>query len=64
MKNEDERANQVRLLNPGEVAQILGISMRKLWRMVADGHFPESVQVGKRGTRWRHSDITSYINNL
>lgn len=52
------------LMKADQVAACLGISVRKLWRMLAADQFPAAVQIGKRGTRWRERDIGEYINAL
>jgi predicted DNA-binding transcriptional regulator AlpA len=53
----------VRLLSPPEVAGLLGISIRKLWKLKAEQQLPKPIKVG-RCTRWRDSDITAFINSL
>jgi excisionase family DNA binding protein len=52
------------LLKPQEVAERLRISLRKLWQMLAEGKLPLPVHIGKRGTRWRQTDLVSYIAAL
>ena len=56
--------NHTKLLDPVEVTEILGISIRKLWRMVRDGDLPAPLHIGKRRTRWRDTDIIRFMNNL
>ena len=50
-----------RLLRVSEVASMLGISPRKIWRMKNTGELPEPIKLGN-STRWRHSDIVEFIN--
>ena len=59
-----EILNNVRLIKPGDVMRLLGVSQRTLQRMVADKDVPAPIRIGKRGTRWRESDIISYIQTL
>ena len=50
----------IRLLCVGEIAMILGISTRSVWRLVARGDLPQPVQVGS-ARRWFESDVTAYL---
>ena len=62
---DDARAleNGDRLLRIKEAADILAISVRALYRLVADGQLPAPVKIG-RATRIPRSDIERYINEL
>ena len=60
MEKED---NLKRLLKVAEVAEMLNVSARTVWRMVSSGELPRPVNVG-RCVRWRICDIDSYIQNL
>lgn len=53
-----------RLIKPAEVATVLGVSVRKVWRMTADGDLPRPVHIGRRSTRWREADLLEYLANL
>lgn len=55
---------QVRLLTVDDVAEHLGVSPRKIWSMLATGVLPSPVRVGKRGTRFRSSEIENFIGAL
>jgi excisionase family DNA binding protein len=48
------------LLNADEVAAMLGISERTLWRLLSAGKVPEPVRFG-RSTRWRLADVKDWI---
>jgi excisionase family DNA binding protein len=48
------------LLNADEVAAMLGISERTLWRLLSAGKVPEPVRFG-RSTRWRLADVKEWI---
>jgi excisionase family DNA binding protein len=52
------------LLTPEEVAERLKISLRKLWKLLSEGQLPTPVKIGKRGTRWRESDLVRFITGL
>jgi excisionase family DNA binding protein len=46
-----------------EVAARLGVSVRKTWRLVAEGKL-KTVRVGARGTRVIESDVDRFIEQL
>jgi excisionase family DNA binding protein len=48
------------LLSAGEVARVLGVSTRTLWRLQSGGRLPEPVRLGG-STRWRVSDIERWV---
>ena len=48
------------LLSADEVAAMLNISERTLWRLLSAGKVPEPVRFG-RSTRWRLSDVREWI---
>lgn len=49
-----------RMINVREVASILNISTRSVWRLVATGELPKPVRFG-RSARWRLADIEACI---
>lgn len=48
------------LLTVQDVAQMLQLSVRKIWEMRDCGHLPSPVRFG-RSVRWRQSDIEAWI---
>jgi predicted DNA-binding transcriptional regulator AlpA len=48
------------VLTAPEVADLLGISIRHLWRMNAKQLLPEPVRMGGT-TRWRRTDIQKWV---
>lgn len=48
------------LIPPCEVAHLLGISVRTLWRLLAAGEVPEPVRL-RKAVRWRRSDIEAWL---
>lgn len=48
------------LLPVGEVAAMLSLSERTIWRMRTDGEMPAPITVGK-SIRWRKSDIDRWL---
>ena len=52
-----------RLLTIPQVAERLGVSTRKTWRLIAEGQI-RAVRVGVRGTRVLDGDIDTFIAGL
>ncbi|MBN2294875.1 MAG: helix-turn-helix domain-containing protein [Pirellulales bacterium] len=52
-----------RLIPVTEVAVLLGVSIRTVWRMTSEGELPAPVKLSTRVTRWRLSDIEECIDN-
>ena len=52
-----------RLLTIPQVAERLGVSTRKTWRLIAEGQL-RTVRVGARGTRVLDGDIDNFIAGL
>ena len=50
------------LINAEQVANILNISERTLWRLVSGGKVPQPVRIG-RSARWRVQDIYDWIES-
>lgn len=51
------------LLDVRQVAAMLGLSMRTVWRLVSAGEIPPPVKVG-RSTRWRQGDLETFVEEL
>ncbi len=57
------------LMTATEVAQVLGVGERTIWRMASRsrsgvGQFPKPIRVGGKVIRWRWEDLEKYIQNL
>lgn len=52
-----------RLLSVDEVAGILHVSDRSVWRLVANGDLPKPARVG-RCARWFKSEVQAYLDKL
>ena len=48
------------LLAADEVAAMLGVSERTLWRLLSAGKVPKPVRFG-RSTRWREAQVKEWI---
>ncbi len=49
-----------KLINAEELARMMGISERTLWRLLSGGRLPQPVRIG-RNTRWRLAEVTEWI---
>lgn len=52
--------NECKLLDVEQVAAILGISPRGVWRFRDGGRMPAPVTLG-RLVRWRQADLTAWV---
>jgi excisionase family DNA binding protein len=52
-----------RLLTIPQVAERLGVSTRKTWRLIAEGQL-RTVRVGARGTRVLDGEVDTFIAGL
>ena len=50
-----------RLLTVSEVARLLAISVRTVWRLRDTGELPQPVRVSRNLLRWRLSEIDAYM---
>jgi predicted DNA-binding transcriptional regulator AlpA len=48
------------LINAEELARIMDISERTLWRLLSGGKVPQPVRIG-RNTRWRLAEVEEWI---
>jgi prophage regulatory protein len=49
-----------RMIDVREVATILSVSTRTVWRLISRGEIPQPIRFG-RNVRWRQIDIESWI---
>ena len=50
------------LISAEELASLLGISERTLWRLLSAGQLPQPLRLG-RNTRWRLDEIRYWIDS-
>jgi prophage regulatory protein len=50
----------MQLLRDAQVAKLLGVSRRQVWKLLSAGLMPEPVRVGG-SVRWRETDIQEWI---
>jgi excisionase family DNA binding protein len=56
----DQERRSLRMIDVTQVATILDISTRTVWRLVSSGELPQTIRFG-RNVRWRVSDIEAWI---
>ena len=49
------------LLTVKEVAHLLRLSVRAVWKLRSAGHMPPPVRLGGRSIRWRAADVERFI---
>lgn len=49
-----------RLLRMADVAEMTGLSRRMIYRLVADGRFPQQYKPGGWSSRWSESEIVAW----
>lgn len=51
------------LLNANELSDMLGVSVRQIWRMRDAGVLPPPIEMGKRCIRWEIGVIHDWISS-
>jgi prophage regulatory protein len=51
----------IRLIRPGRLAELLGLSQATIWQWRKSGVLPEAVRLGDRLFAWRESDIARWL---
>lgn len=52
-----------RIIRPGELAEMLGVSVQTIWRMEKRGELPERVNISKRAIGWKSDEIDEFVNS-
>jgi excisionase family DNA binding protein len=52
----------VAAINVREVAELLGVNARTIWRMSQRGEIPAPIRLGQRVVRWRLSYLREYLD--
>ena len=52
----------VTLLNVRQVADLLGVHVRSVWRMSQTGDIPAPVRLSERVVRWRLADLRDHLD--
>ena len=57
----DPRLSGVCLLDVRQVADLLGVHSRTVWRMATMGEIPKPIKLSERVVRWRLTDLQRHI---
>lgn len=49
------------LLRRPEVERLTGLPRSTLYERIAEGSFPKQIRIGRRGVRWRSSEVEAWI---
>lgn len=52
----------VAVVSVREVAELLGVNPRTVWRMAQTGEIPTPIRLGERIVRWRLSDLREHLD--
>lgn len=61
MDELQDRKTEVAVVNVREVAELLGVCVRSVWRMSQKGQIPAPIRLGDRIVRWRLSDLRHHL---
>jgi len=50
------------LVTSKELAAMLAVSERTIWRMAKEGMLPRAITMGKKSVRWKLIDINDWIS--
>jgi prophage regulatory protein len=56
------RMADVAVVSVREVAELLGVNARTVWRMAQRGELPAPIRLGERVVRWRLSDLREHLD--
>lgn len=56
------RKTDVAVVTVREVAELLGVNPRTIWRLSARGEIPAPIRLGDRVVRWRLSDLREHLD--
>jgi excisionase family DNA binding protein len=56
------RKTDVAVINVREVAELLGVNARTVWRLSQRGEIPAPIRLGDRVVRWRLCDLRDHLD--
>lgn len=60
----NDRSRSITLLTAREVADLLGVHVRSVWRLSQAGEIPAPIRIGERVVRWRLADLEAHLQRL
>ena len=58
---EESSAASAALLTVRQIAGLLQVHPRTVWRMAAAGEIPKPISIGRKTIRWRASEIAQFL---
>ena len=58
---QDDQLAKLQQLNVRQVAELLGVHPRTVWRLVSSGDLPEPIHIGPKIVRWRLVDLEAHL---
>jgi predicted DNA-binding transcriptional regulator AlpA len=52
------------LMTAADVAEVLGLSVREVFRRAASGEIPRAYKLGHHTSRWKPTEIQAYLDRL
>jgi excisionase family DNA binding protein len=62
MDEISNRMADVAVVSVREVAELLGVNARTVWRMAQRGEIPAPIRFGERVVRWRLLDLREHLD--
>jgi len=62
MDESNNHMAEVTLLTVRQVAELLGVHTRSVWRMAQTGEIPAPIRLSERVVRWRLSDLRIHLD--
>jgi predicted DNA-binding transcriptional regulator AlpA len=64
MNTATETTSPDRFLRLKDVLQVVPLGRSTVWKMVAEGKFPQPVKLTPRTTAWRESEVLRWMDSL
>lgn len=62
MNEAEKTLTSPKLINASDLAEMLGISERTIWRLIASGKLIQPIRIGK-SVRWRLEQVNQWIES-
>lgn len=62
--NHGQPLDGVTLLTARQVADLLGVHVRSVWRMSQAGQIPRPIRLAERVVRWRLADLQAHLDGI
>jgi len=61
-KVDESSAAETLLMTAEEIAELLRLSVRSVWRLRSAGGIPKPLRIGGTTVRWRRSEILDWVS--